>query len=158
MDGNAANCGRHIQDSNISLHDLEPCQEKARAAGDDPEPQASGTAATQGQGAPQLPLYLVLRACPEILTYAPHGIGQLVAAASFVRGMMGISPDAWDEAQHHMSPIAAAIAVACILQSFDRIAKPGGYLRALARKAQQGEFSPGPMVMALLKAENDRPT
>ena len=109
---------------------------------------------------PPLPLHLVLRACPEILSYAPDGIRDwrgLVGAAGFVRGMIGISPDAWEEAQFHMSPPVAAITVACILQSFDRIARPGGYLRALSRKAAEGGFSPGPMVMALIRAENTRP-
>ena len=42
----------------------------------------------------------------------------------------------------------AAITVACILQRFTHIGNPGGYLRALSRKAAEGSFSPGPMVMA----------
>lgn len=153
MDGNAGVNERHKQNSNIPLHESEPCKERARAAAVDPDPQ------TVPPDEPQLPLYLVLRACPDILPYAPHGIRhwhELVAAAAFVRGMMGISADAWDEACRHMTPPGAAIAVACMLQSVDRIAKPGGYLRALARKAAEGSFSPGPMVMALLRAENER--
>ncbi len=140
--GNAVDSGRHIQDSTIIPPDSEPCPEKARAA------------AVAAETQPQLPLHLVLRACPEILLYARDGIRDwwdLVAAAAFVRGMMGISADAWDEAQFHMTPPVAAIVVACILQSVERIAKPGGYLRALSRKAAEGAFSPGPMVMALLR-------
>lgn len=143
MHGNDAENGRHIQDSTIISIDLEPCKENARAETDPPA----------------LPLHLILRACPEIETYATGGIRSwrdLVAAAAFVRGMVGVSADAWDEACFHMGPEVAAIALACILQSFERIASPGGYLRALSRKAQAGAFSPGPMVMALLRAENSR--
>lgn len=153
VDGNAIGYGRHKQDSNINFHESEPCKEKARAAADEPDPEAIAP------DEPLLPLYLVLRACPDILTYAPHGIRhwhELVAAAAFVRGMMGITADAWDDACRQMAPPGAAIAVACILQGIDRIAKPGGYLRALARKAADRAFSPGPMVMALLRAENER--
>ncbi len=151
-DGNDGEVERHIQYSTKPYIDSEPCKEKARAEPVVPEPE--------GEADPKLPLYLVLRACPEIRGYAPHGIHDwrdLIAAAAFVRGMIGISADAWDEAQHRMTPAVAAIAVACILQSFDRIQKPGGYLRALARKAEDGAFSPGPMVMALLRVENGTP-
>jgi len=68
--------------------------------------------------------------------------------------MLGISPDAWNEACHTMGEAVAAIVVACILQRAADIRSPGGYLRALSRKAALGQFSPGPMVMALLAADN----
>ncbi|VDC33664.1 plasmid replication protein RepC [Pseudogemmobacter humi] len=150
MNGNVAETERHKQYSTINTPDPELRRKPAKAEVVETIPDV--TAAD-----PKLPLHLVLRACPEIRSYAPHGIQDwrdLIAAAAFVRGMMGISPDAWEEAQHHMTPAVAAITVTCILQSFERIAKPGGYLRALSRKASEGAFSPGPMVMALLRAEN----
>ncbi|MCE8456500.1 replication initiation protein RepC, partial [Rhodovulum sulfidophilum] len=103
---------------------------------------------------PVLPLALVLKACPDILDYAsspPRHWHELVALAGFVRGMMGISPDAWAEAERAMGAETAAITVAAILQRVSEIQSPGGYLRALSRKAAQGGFSPGPMVMALLR-------
>lgn len=153
MRGNDDGNGRHKRYSTITSIDLEPCKENARAAAG-----VEGSEAMDDP-APQLPLHLILRACPEIETYATGGIRgwrDLVAAAAFVRGMIGVSPDAWEEACFHMGPEVAAIAVACILQSFDRIGSPGGYLRALSRKAQAGAFSPGPMVMALLRAETAR--
>ncbi|MBL3552857.1 plasmid replication protein RepC [Rhodovulum sulfidophilum] len=103
---------------------------------------------------PVLPLALVLKACPDILDYAPsppRHWHELVALAGFVRGMMGISADAWAEAERAMGAETAAITVAAILQRVSEIQSPGGYLRALSRKAAQGGFSPGPMVMALLR-------
>ena len=100
-----------------------------------------------------LPLGLVLKACPDILPYASQEVKRwrdLVDLAGFVRGMMGISPDAWSEAQRIMGPEVASITLAGILQRVDDIRSPGGYLRALTSKAAAGGFSPGPMIMALL--------
>lgn len=57
---------------------------------------------------------------------------------------------------HVMGPEVAAVTVAAMLQRFDRIANPGGYLRALSAKAASGGFSPGPMVMALLQDDGAR--
>ncbi len=79
--------------------------------------------------------------------------GDLMAAAGFVRGMMGVSASAWEEAQHVMEPETAAIVLAAMLQRIASISNPGGYLRALSAKAATGSFTPGPMIMALL---NDR--
>ncbi|KPN62651.1 Replication protein C C-terminal region [Aliiroseovarius crassostreae] len=107
----------------------------------------------------KLPLGLVLKATPDLRDYAPDGIRdwhQLVVTAAFVRGMLGISEHAWHEACRIMGDVNAAISVACMLQRADHIAKPGGYLRSLSARAAEGQFTPGPMVMALLRAENDR--
>jgi replication initiation protein RepC len=98
---------------------------------------------------------LVLKSCPDILDYAQGGISDwydLVSTAHFVRGMMGISPDAWENAQRSMGSENAAVVLACMLQKVSDIHSPGGYLRALTVKANDGAFSPGPMVMALLNA------
>jgi replication initiation protein RepC len=65
-----------------------------------------------------------------------------------VRSMLGISPSAWEEAQTVMGERQAAIVVACILQRGAAIHSAGGYLRALTQKAEAGEFSLGPILMA----------
>ncbi|HHS94105.1 MAG TPA: replication initiation protein RepC [Rhodobacterales bacterium] len=140
MSGNASENERHYTNSNTDSHDLELTQEKGKAAAVEPN----------------LPLALVLKACPDILPYAPDRPKhwhELVALAGFVRGMMGISPDAWRAAQRVMGPEVAAITLAGILQRISEIKSPGGYLRALTRKAESGAFSPGPMIMALLRVE-----
>jgi len=125
---------------------------------DAPEPQrpeALGVASVADhRTVPQLPFHLVVKACPDLVPYAQgrlSGWRDLVATAAQVRGMMGISSSAWEEAMHVMGAEVAAITVAAMLQRFDRIANPGGYLRALSAKAATGRFSPGPMVMALLQ-------
>jgi replication initiation protein RepC len=63
---------------------------------------------------------------------------------------LGISPSAWEEAQSIMGDVQAAIVVAAILQRGDAINSAGGYLRDLTRRAEAGEFSLGPMLMALI--------
>ncbi len=147
MSGSDSDSGRHYQNSKPDSPCLEPCMENARAA---------AGAASPPPVEPRLPLMLVVKACPDILDYAEDGIGRwsdLCHAADFVRGMMGVSPDAWQEAIQTMGRPTAAIALVCILQRIQHIRSPGGYLRSLTRKAAEGAFSPGPMVMALLNPD-----
>ena len=152
MDGNDVETERHIQYSNRISSDSEPSDEKSESYSD--EGRNLSEAAVQ-----KLPLYLVLKSCPDLLDYVPNGIGnwhELVAAADFVRPMLGITADAWSSARATMGDTAAAIALACILQRAADIRNPGGYLRSLSVKAEAGAFSPGPMVMALLRTDNQR--
>lgn len=147
MDGNDVENERHQQNSNPEPHESDSCCEQQKVLGSD-------------QAEPSIPLGLVLKAAPDIRDYAPEGIRSwrdLVAVAGFVRPMLGISADAWDQARRNMGDTVAAVTLACMLQRAEAIARPGGYLRSLTEKAGQGAFSPGPMVMALLRAENGRP-
>jgi replication initiation protein RepC len=140
-------------DSNTDSHfEFEPAFEKA---GGSAEPRRE----------PQEPpktyhLGLVLKACPEISDYAPGGIANwrdLMVTAAQVRGYLGVSPSAYEDACHVMGQETAAIVIACILQRAQHINSAGGYLRALTDKARAGEFSVGPMLMAALKANASPP-
>ena len=96
---------------------------------------------------------MVLDACPGHLDYAKGGISNwrdLQATAAVVRPMLGISPSAWEAAQAVMGEIPAAIVVAASCRRGAAIASAGGYLRELTRKAEAGEFTLGPMLMALI--------
>ena len=106
-----------------------------------------------------IPLGLVLKATPSICDYAADAIRtweSLVATADIVRPMLGITLDAWQRACRIMGPESAAVTMACILQRHGTILRPGGYLRSLTDKAEGKGFSPGPMVMALLRCDNRR--
>ncbi|MBY3171622.1 plasmid replication protein RepC [Rhizobium sp. 25PS6] len=148
---NAAHNEHHIQNSKTeSIHEFEPSSRKeqgARAVGND-----------QAKRGPirSFPLGMVLRACPEIAMYGPGGtVGswrEMMGAAVVVRSMLGVSPSAYQEACEVMGPESAATAIACILERAGHINSPGGYLRDLTRKAERGEFSLGPVLMALLRA------
>jgi replication initiation protein RepC len=154
---NESQTERHIQNSNPdSSIDLEPGFRESR--GPKSELQLEPSRAPQ-QG---FPLGMVLDACPDIADYAKGGISNwrdFLAVAAVVRAMLGVSPSAWEEAQAVMGEIPAAIVVAAVLQRGAAIMSPGGYLRELTRKAAVGEFSLGPMLMALIgsrKRDNKR--
>ncbi|WFT91103.1 plasmid replication protein RepC [Rhizobium leguminosarum] len=160
-DGNAIQNGCHIQNSKPeSNYELEPSSrneqgEKLEAVAETrAEGQVSGQRTTQHIKA--FPLGMVLRACPQISDYGPGGrVGhwrELMSAAVVVRSMLGVSPSAYEEACDVMGPENAAAAVACILERSNMISSAGGYLRDLTKRSERGEFSLGPMLMALLKA------
>ena len=65
--------------------------------------------------------------------------------------MLGVSPSAYQEACEVLGPENAAAIMACILERGGHINSAGGYLRSLTDKARAGEFSMGPMLMALLR-------
>lgn len=147
MDGNESHIERQQSDSNTNaILEFEPASEKSRAT---VEP------ITRPLEAPKAyPLGLVLKACPEITDYAVDGIANwrdFMATAAQVRGYLGVSPSAYEEACHVMGQETAAIVIACILQRAQHINSAGGYLRVLTEKAAAGQFSVGPMLMAALK-------
>ena len=162
------------------LPDFEPAFNEAGAkSGACAEPQrAPVTDPVPATMARSLPLGMVLQACPDVSDYAPGGaIGswqQFVEAVRLLRPMLGISPDAWRGAIEVLGEADAAVVVASILQRSEHssearsiqgampgsplvavngspaIKSAGGYLRALTEKARGGEFSPGPLLMALI--------
>lgn len=148
LDGNESHSGRQQSDSNTnSIFEFEPALEKSGATA---EPRTREAEKPKGY-----PLGLVLKACPDIVDYAVDGIGSwrdLMVTAAQVRGYLGVSPSAYEDACHVMGQEIAAIVIACILQRAQHINSAGGYLRVLTDKARAGEFSVGPMLMAALKA------
>ncbi len=147
-DGNESHSGRQQSNSNTdSISEFEPAFEKSGATA---EPERRPDEKPRGY-----PLGLVLKACPEIADYAVNGIDNwrdFMATAAQVRGYLGVSPSAYEDACHVMGQETAAVVIACILQRAQHINSAGGYLRVLTEKARAGEFSVGPMLMAALKA------
>lgn len=148
---------RHCHNSNTDPIDLEPALEKGGAAAGAPDEDTEAPGAeveeAETRSLPKIPLHLVIAACPSLKTFYQGDIRhwhQLFDAACHVRPAMGISASAWEEAQRFMGPEQASIVLAAILERFSDIRSPGGYLRALTSKAAAGEFSCGPMVMALM--------
>jgi replication initiation protein RepC len=152
MSANESPNERHKQNSNPnSPIELEPSLRQGRAARAEPNTQPS--VATERT----YPLGMVLSACPDIIDYAKGGIANwrdFLTTAAVVRPMLGISPSAWEEAQIVMGEMQAAVVVACLLQRGSTIQSAGGYLRELTRKAGEGEFSLGPVLMAQINARN----
>ena len=157
MNTNGAQFERHHHNSNEESIDIEPALEKggASAAAPDVETDAPGANVEEAdtRRVPKIPLHLVIAGCPSLKTFYQGDIRhwhQLFDAACHVRPAMGISASAWEEAQRFMGPEQASIVVVAMLERFADIRSPGGYLRALTSKAAAGEFSCGPMIMALM--------
>ncbi|HMN71527.1 MAG TPA: plasmid replication protein RepC [Rhodoblastus sp.] len=160
LSANESHSERHKQNSNPdSLSDSEPNLREGRGAAPEsnletsraPEPKLG----SKTEGA--FPLRMVLDACPDVIDYAKGGISNwrdFLATANVVRPLIGVSPSAWEEAQTAMGEVYAAIVLACILQKGPTINSAGGYIRELTRKSQAGEFSIGPMLMALIGSRN----
>ena len=161
MNTNDASFERHHHNSNKESIDLEPALEKGGAAADAPDVETDAPGADVEEAdtrrVPKIPLHLVIAGCPSLKTFYQSDIRhwhQLFDAACHVRPAMGISASAWEEAQRFMGPEQASIVVVAMLERFADIRSPGGYLRALTSKAAAGEFSCGPMVMALMSRRN----
>ncbi|GEC15375.1 replication initiation protein RepC [Nitrobacter winogradskyi] len=127
--------------------------EKPNPPEPDPAPGAHEMADSDGsRTANAIPIRMVVELCPDIVDYARGGIRtpqDLIATASTVRPMLGISPSAWEEARIAMGDGQASVVLSAILQRGNAIKSPGGYLRILARRAADGKFSVWPMLMAL---------
>ncbi len=150
-DTNDIQNGCHIQNSDSeSIYELEPGSEKELEAKSEP------TKLKQHETPKTFPLSMVLRACPQMLDYASGGqIGNwrdFIGTAVLVRSMLGVSPSAYQQACETLGQENAAVALACILERAGHINSAGGYLRDLTARAERAEFSLGPMLMALMRA------
>jgi replication initiation protein RepC len=169
---NESQTERHIQNQITNIPDLEPRLREDRAdppgsMPKEPKAERAGASTTEAPG-PGLgerqasstrtyPLGMVLQACPDIVDYGKSGEiscwRDLIDAAAIVRSALGVSPDAWKQALDVLGEHDASIVVAAILQRGEEIKSAGGYLRVLTTKARSGEFSLGPVLMALLRGK-----
>ena len=162
----------HIQNQLTDNFDLEPSLPEGRAEPPEPKPQEPNAARerepetlapnrkkadTETPTPRTYPLGMVLEACPDIGDYAKgreiSSWRDLATAAAVVRPSIGVSPDAWAQALEVLGEHDASIVLAAILQRGEEIKSAGGYLRVLTAKARVGEFSLGPVLMALLRGK-----
>lgn len=152
-DTNDNDIRQHIQNSNTdSITELEPRSEEEQGE------RATPNLVKSTETLKAFPIGLVMRACPEIAAYAPggevRGWRDLMSAAVVVRSTLGVSASAYQDACEVMGAENAAVAVAAILERAGHINSAGGYLRDLTSRTKRGEFSLGPMLMALLKTNS----
>ena len=176
MSGNAADFERQYQNSksdhqfeNSSENELKPAREPENpgvtASGDETSTVAKGGAAAGRPAETRLEtkaepvaLAYLLSVCPTLEAYARDGIASwkdALVTAGLVRSMLGISPDAWARARAALGDFAAAAVVAAILERATTIRSPGGYLRALTERAENGRFTLRPMLAALERGRDD---
>lgn len=143
---------RHYHNSKTDLAiESERCFRGSPAGTAQHDPEVTRTAPRS------FPLPMVLQACPDVVLYARNGIrswSDLLTAADVVRPSLGISPSAWSEAVAAMGQDQALVVLSVILQRAAMIHAPGGYLRALTRKARSGGFSAWQMLLALWRLQN----
>ncbi|MCM2453325.1 plasmid replication protein RepC [Agrobacterium vitis] len=150
---NDSDIRQHKQNSNTeSITELEPSSEKEQGE------KTEETLKRRIETLKGFPIGLVMRACPEIAAYAPggevRGWRDLMSAAIVVRSTLGVSASAYQDACEGMGAENAAVAIAAILERAGHINSAGGYLRDLTSRTRRGEFSLGPMLMALLKVNS----
>jgi replication initiation protein RepC len=145
MSGSNIQNERHIQGNkkyifdsegtqNTQLKDTEPCQSRA----------ATKTV--------KIHLRELLSLCPTILEFFPDeisGWSSLTNCVEQIVPMLGIDMPVYLQALKHLGNQRAVIVLLYILENFERIGNPGGYLRALNRQAQTSEFSLLPLVASL---------
>jgi replication initiation protein RepC len=97
----------------------------------------------------EVDIRMLMIACPHFAEMARNlengyirSWNDLHRAAAKVRGMAGISEDAWNAANQVMGPAIAAATIALIFdkQSTGEVNSAGGYLRAMVQRAQNGEL------------------
>lgn len=157
LNANESHTERHIQNSNTEskIESEHRSGIKSEESG-----RAGGSDNLRSLPKRELPLGIVLDACPNLLWLVKGGGGiqnwrEFLATADLVRPVLGISPGAWEDAQVAMGEQQAAITLAAIYQKSGQIKSPGGYLRNLTNRSKDGKFSTWPMIMALLRAKLD---
>jgi replication initiation protein RepC len=165
VSANESQNGRHIQNQITDSFDLEPSLQQGKGETFEPDDQGSPPPSANANSKPSAPrtypLGMVLEACPDIVDYAKGGINNwrdLATTAALVRAALGVSPDAWAQALEALGEHDASIVIAAILQRGEEIKSAGGYLRVLTAKARAGEFSLGPVLMALLRGKAAKAT
>lgn len=103
-----------------------------------------------------VPVDLVVEACPAHKTYYQQPIRSerdLVAAAEYLRPVLGAHASAWNEAKELLGPIAAAAVLFLVLERYDRnpeaMKNPGGYFRAMARTTAERRINLGLELMEM---------
>ncbi|KIC12751.1 hypothetical protein RA19_01020 [Leisingera sp. ANG-M1] len=145
---------RHIQDSDKSVFD----SEEHMAA--DKKNKTQSHPAAKGSAEKGVELADVLRACHEFQSFFPGQLQnwqQADRVAETLSPMMGIDMPVLSDARAAMGRKDAATAVFCILEKMGTIRSPGAYLRRLAQKARNGQFSTAPMLQALLNGPVQQP-
>ena len=116
-------------------------EELRNGAGDSPVSADPVSPEHSQQPLPAVTPRFVLTVSPELKPYiftASPGWTDIVEAANGLREQLGISQPAWIDACQAMGRYQAATAVAVIAAKGETIRSPGGYLRGMIGRAQDG--------------------
>lgn len=145
---------RHIEESESESH----LETQMKSASPNSEVESLGievTTARRSSHRSDLPIDIVLRACPDIETYSIEGRitswRSLIDAANLGRQQLRIDKIQYHQCRTMIGDKAAAIIVACIFQRRDHIRSAGAYFCQLAKLAQANKFAPEKLLMSHLK-------
>lgn len=95
----------------------------------------------------------VLSAFPQLQTFSPEPINSWSAlhqATDLLAPMIGLSAQLMARAKQVLGLDGTALTLGALLQGFDKIRNPAGYLTHLLAKAQVGHFSPSGLLQGKL--------
>ncbi|MEP5152110.1 plasmid replication protein RepC [Planktotalea sp.] len=144
MSTNEVQNEQHHQNSNIELEDtlIETPHE------------ITNEHETKTRKAAKVSLQMVSTHCKEMRAYFSEPLNKwsdLVHVVDRLRPMMGVSLKVWDRATEAMGLEQASVVLAVMLERFEEIRSPSGYLQHLTNKAELGTFSCNPMLLALAR-------
>lgn len=123
-----------------------------QAAGDIPNTQEDSLSVRQAENSTDMPLGLVLDACPEIkATFGqePKTWREALAMAAQIAGYLGIGAAVWQAALSRMGQMQATVTLFLMLQRLPLIRTPAAYLRGLVKRCADGRLNLRAQVMAL---------
>ena len=118
-------------------------EKRSSGQGDSPASADPISPERSQQALPAVTPKFVLTVSPELKPYiftASPSWADIVEAANGLRQQLGISRPAWIDACQAMGRYQAATAVAVIAAKRETIRSPGGYLRGMIGRAQNGEL------------------
>lgn len=136
---NSQNDRHHQKTDKESLDSVSECEDKlstGRGNIDETPPTKTGV--------DNLTLEDCLEAASESVVFSPEPVRtwrDLIKLGETLAPMIGIGSELMDHVRRAMGPLAASISVLCLVQRSSKISRPGAYLRALALRADAGEFS-----------------
>lgn len=143
MSTNSAQNEQHHQNSNKEIEDKNESPKQSDVSVEKPCRDEA-----------QVSLGMVTSTCLEIKKFFADPVQDwpsLVRIADELRPMMGVSLPVWKEAMRSMGVKQAAVVLVAMLERFDMIRSPNGYLRTLCKKAETGRFTCVPMLAALTR-------
>lgn len=109
-----------------------------------PDTEEESLSVRTAENGSDLPLPVVLDACPEVRAtfgHRPATWNEAAGMAGRLAGFIGIAPAGWQAARERMGLVPAVTALFVILQRLPLIRSPGAYLHGLVRRRDEGRLN-----------------
>lgn len=103
----------------------------------------------------EIPLDMVLRACPDIASCSSTGLIEswptLIRASETARMLLGIDKTHYASSLRQIGSKQTAVLISCLFQRQEHIRSTGAYFCELSKLARTSRFSPDKLVLSMLK-------